>query len=74
MSTTLIGVSIMIIHTLRREMISSNVKHIVRTIKIVDHLNGLGNIVLGGKSEYVKVNLTLQKVTPIIGLAEKNVS
>ena len=60
MTTTLIGVSIIIIHTLRREMISSNVKRIVRTIKIVDHLNGLGNIVLGGRSEYVKVNLTLQ--------------
>ena len=60
MSTTLIGVCIIIMHTLRREMISSNVKHIVRTIKIVDHLNGLGNIVLGGRSEYVKVNLTLQ--------------
>ena len=60
MSTTLIGVSIIIIHTLRREMISSNVKHFVRTIKIVDHLNGLGNIVLGGRLEYVKVNLTLQ--------------
>ena len=60
MSTTLIGVSIIIIHTLRREMISSNVRNIVRTIKIVDHLNGLGNIVLGGRSEYVKVNLTLQ--------------
>ena len=60
MTTTLIGVSIIIIHTLRREMISSNVKRIVRTIKIVDHLNGLGNIVLGGRLEYVKVYLTLQ--------------
>ena len=60
MTTTLIGASIIIIHTLRREMIYLNVKHIVRTIKIVDHLNGLGNIVLGGRSEYVKVNLTLQ--------------
>ena len=59
MSTTLIGVSIIIIHTLRREMVYLNVKPIVRTIKIVDHLNGLGNIVLGGRSEYVKLNLTL---------------
>ena len=60
MTTTLIGVSIIIIHTLRREMISSNVQHIVRTIKIVDHLNGLGIIALGGSSEYVKVKRTLQ--------------
>ena len=43
-----------------REMISSNVQHIVRTIKIVDHLNGLGIIALGGSSEYVKVKRTLQ--------------
>ena len=43
-----------------REMISSNVQHIVRTIKIVDHLNGRGIIVLGGSSEYVKVKRTLQ--------------
>ena len=42
------------------EMISSNVQHIVRTIKIVDHLNGRGIIVLGGISEYVKVKRTLQ--------------
>ena len=42
-----------------REMISSNVQHIVRTIKIVDHLNGLGIIVLGGSSEYAKLNLPL---------------
>ena len=60
MTTTLIGVSIIIIHTLRREMISSNVKRIVRTIKIVDHLNGLGNIVLGGRLEYAKVYQTLK--------------
>ena len=43
-----------------REMISSNVQHIVRTIKIVDHLNGRGIIVRGGSSEYVKVKRTLQ--------------
>ena len=54
-------------------MISSNVQHIVRTIKIVDHLNGRGIIVLGGSSEYVKVNRTLQWTILLLGLVEEKV-
>ena len=60
--------------TLARNLISSSVKSIVQMMKTVEHSNGHGTIVRGGSVEYVKVNLTLQKVTPIIGLAEKNVS
>ena len=63
-----------IIRTLPRNLVSSSVKSIVQMTKTVEHLNGHGTIVRGGNVEYVKVNLTLQKVTPIIGLAEKNVS
>ena len=54
-------------------MISSNVQHIVRTIKIVDHLNGRGIIVLGGSSEYVKVKRTLQWTILLLGLVEEKV-
>ena len=60
--------------TLARNLISSSVKSIVQMMKTVEHSNGHGTIVRGGSVEYVKVNLTLQKVTPIIGLAEKKVS
>ena len=57
-----------------RDLISSSVENIVLMIKTVDHSNGHGTTVRGGSAEYVKVNLTQQKVTPIIGLVEKNVS
>ena len=65
---------VIIIKTLPRNLVSSSVKSIVQMMKTVEHSNGHGTIVRGGSVEYVKVNLTLQKVTPIIGLAEKNVS
>ena len=55
-------------------MVSTNVNRIAQMIIAVEHLNGHGIIVRGGSVEYVKVNLTLQKVTPILGLAEKKVS
>ena len=72
MITTQIGGITM--KTLTRNLISSSVKSIVQMMKTVEHSNGHGTIVRGGSVEYVKVNLTLQKVTPIIGLAEKKVS
>ena len=65
---------IITIEIIPRDLVSSSVKNIVQMIKTVDHLNGHGTTVRGGSAEYVRVNLTLQKVTPIIGLAEKNVS
>ena len=71
MITTQIGGITM--KTLTRNLISSSVKSIVQMMKTVEHSNGHGTIVRGGSVEYVKVNLTLQKVTPIIGLAEKKV-
>ena len=63
-----------IMKTFPRNLASSSVKSIVQMMKTVEHSNGHGTIVRGGSVEYVKVNLTLQKVTPIIGLAEKKVS
>ena len=72
MITTQTGV--IIIKTLPRNLVSSSVKSIVQMMKTVEHSNGHGTIVRGGSVEYVKANLTLQKVTPILGLAEKKVS
>ena len=63
-----------IIRTLPRNPVSSSVKSIAQMMKTVEHSNGHGTIERGGSVEYVKVNLTLQKMTPIIGLAEKKVS
>lgn len=63
-----------IIKTLPIDLVSSTVKSIVQMMKTVEHSNGHGTIVRGGSVEYVKVNRTLQKKTPIIGLVEKKVS
>ena len=62
-----------IMKTLPQNLVFSSVKNIARMMKTVEHSNGHGTIVRGGSVEYVKVNLTLQKMTPIIGLAEKYV-
>ena len=65
---------IITIEIIPRDLVSSSVKSIVQMMKTVEHSNGHGTIVRGGSVEYVKINLTLQKVTPILGLAEKKVS
>ena len=56
----LIGIITMIILELMSKWASKIARNFVQMMKIVDHLNGLGNTAVGGRLENVNMNLTPQ--------------